>query len=118
MHPHKIPVISVGHQFLFTHPHFPIKNHIEWSGKILNLATKLVGKGSSKKLALSFYPLDDYHEHNLSVIPPLIDTEKLPPRSKEGEPHFTVYLNRPGFLKNIQEWQKTIRIFLFSALLT
>ncbi|MFA8450423.1 MAG: glycosyltransferase family protein [Bacteroidales bacterium] len=115
----KIPVISLGHQFLFVHPDFPVKTESKVNKKFLDLATNIVGIKSKKKLALSFYPLKDAEKKNLFVIPPLINTDILESLNIEPNNHYTVYLNRPGFLDTIKKWQKEndhIQFFCFTNL--
>lgn len=100
------PTISLGHQFLFLHPKFPVSNNRPISTWFLNLATHIVGIGSKKKLALSFYPLENDLKSNTFVIPPLIKTGFLKTNTTNNNNHLTIYLNRPGFLQEIKDWQK------------
>ncbi|MFA8299798.1 MAG: glycosyltransferase family protein [Hyphomicrobiales bacterium] len=117
-HKNKIPTISVGHQFLFLHPKFPVSKKFSFQYFTLNTATRLVQIGSKNTLALSFYPLENSLNPAIKVMPPLIHITDHN-ETVEQNNHFTVYLNRSGYLDDIKEWHKEnndIKIYCFTNL--
>ena len=101
----KIPIISIGHQFLFKHPDFKFANFKEKNILFFRLFTHLCQTGSSKILALSFYDMNDCPAERLLVVPPLVRQEvrTLIPSKKS---YILGYLTSIGFEKEVREWHK------------
>src|SRR5579872_5903580 len=71
LHPHRVPVISVGHQFMLGHPEFVQCSKFALQQWMMRQYVRLAGARSTK-LALSFYPAKPIHRRRLFVCPPLL----------------------------------------------
>lgn len=101
-HPN-IPMICIGHHYLFNHPGYemPKGNFLARLG--LKLYTGLISIGARKKLALSFYPFEDYKEKSIYVIPPLLREEVQNQPTANGD-YLLVYLLNDGYMEDIIKW--------------
>lgn len=99
-------IVSVAHQFIYMHPEFRFP---EGGSKSDSLAikqyTKLTAKGSSKLIALSFYPLVQSVYKNIIISPPLLRKEVFEQELFEGN-HILVYILNAGYMQDIIEWNK------------
>ena len=102
--PMRIPIISVGHQYLFLHRQFEFpskKSMVELDPlKFFTIATSV---GSCRRLALSFYPLDNDEDRDIVVVPPILrevvrNTQPTPGNYIHG------YMLNSGYAQEIQEW--------------
>ncbi len=99
----RIPMICIGHHYMFNHPKFkmPEENFMARFG--LKLYTGLISIGAKKKLALSFYPFEDCKEKSIYVIPPLLREEVLKQPATPGD-YLLVYLLNAGYMEDIITW--------------
>ncbi len=99
----KIPMICIGHHYMFNHPDYimPKGNFISRLG--LKLYTGLISIGARKKLALSFYPFDDCKEKSIYVVPPLLRDELQGQQTTDGD-YLLVYLLNDGYMEDIIKW--------------
>lgn len=117
MHPN---IVSIAHQFLYLHQEFQFPGGGNASDRLaIQQYTKLTAKGSSKLVALSFYPLQQQVYKNIIVSPPLLRKEVAAQELYEGE-HLLVYLLNSGYMQDIINWNKanpetTIHCFTDSA---
>jgi uncharacterized protein (TIGR00661 family) len=98
-----IPMICIGHHYMFNHPDFEMPEGNFLSRLGLKLYTGLISIGAKKKLALSFYPFDDCKEKSIYVIPPLLRHEVLTHPTRDGE-YLLVYLLNNGYMEDIIKW--------------
>ncbi len=104
-HGSDVPMVSLGHQYLFLHKDFGLP-HINYPGsRGLDFFTKLTSVGSVKHLALSFRPMGPDPEHNIVVVPPLIRQEVLSLTPSEGD-YIHGYMLNAGFAKEVADWHK------------
>ncbi len=102
--PMPIPIISVGHQYLFLHKDFEFpdkKSKIELDP--LRLFTIATSVGSCRRLALSFYPLDDDADRDIIVVPPILRTEVRSIATTQGN-YIHGYMLNSGFADEVQAW--------------
>ncbi len=101
----KAPVISVGHQFLIEHPDYAHRSKTDQGQFVLRLNNMLCSLGTTKTLALSFYPLKDFHRERMAVVPPLLRQEvfELTPRN---EGHILGYVLNPAYADELRAWHK------------
>lgn len=102
--PMPIPIISVGHQYLFLHKDFDFpsrKSKIELDP--LRLFTMVTSVGSCRRLALSFYPLEDDTERDIIVVPPILRTEVRSVATERGN-YIHGYMLNSGFAEEVQAW--------------
>lgn len=99
----KIPMICIGHHYIFNHPDYkmPQENFMAKLG--LELYTGLISMGARKKLALSFYPFEDCKEKSIYVVPPLLRSEVLN-QPVASEDYLLVYLLNDGYMDDIIKW--------------
>ena len=102
-----IPMVCIGHQFLFLHKdmHLPASGY---EGHLaLNLFSKAIATGADSLLALSFRPMEDDPAHRMKVTPPLLREEVLSyrnsPELKSGE-YILGYMLNAGFAEEVTKW--------------
>lgn len=102
VHRLNVPIISIGHQFLVDHPGYAHRSHSEGQFA-LRLNNLLCSLGTTKTLALSFYPLKDDYHRRMAVVPPLLRREvfEIEPRN---EGYILGYLLNPGYADEVREW--------------
>ncbi len=98
-----VPMVSIGHQYLFLHKDFGLPHHKYPGARALDFFTKLTSVGSVKHLALSFRPLEADHEHNIVVVPPLLRREVLDVEPTKGD-YIHGYMLNSGFAQEVMEW--------------
>ena len=103
----KVPMVCIGHQFLFLHkdmhiPEFGYEGHIA-----LNLFSRAIATGAEKVLALSFRQMP--HDGKIRVVPPLLRPEVLAYRNspdfKDGD-YILGYMLNAGFAEEVNSWHK------------
>lgn len=98
-----IPMICIGHHYMFDHPDFKMPEGNFFARLGLKLYTGLISIGARKKLALSFYKFEDCKEKSIYVIPPLLRNEVLKQPATPGD-YLLVYLLNAGYLEDIIMW--------------
>ena len=102
--PMPIAIISVGHQYLFLHKDFEFPNR---KSKLeldpLRLFTMVTSVGSCRRLALSFYPLEDDTDRDIIVVPPILRTEVRSVATERGN-YIHGYMLNSGFAEEVQAW--------------
>lgn len=103
----KVPMVCIGHQFLFLHkdmhvPEFGYEGHIA-----LNLFSRAIATGAEKVLALSFRQMP--HDGKIRVVPPLLRPEVLAYRNspdfKDGD-YILGYMLNAGFAEEVNSWHE------------
>ena len=111
----KIPFIRIGHQFLLNHPDYRFGKGNHYETRLLRLHVLLNNVGASRNLALSFYPLRDYPDEQIAVVPPLLRKEELEAQPSEGD-YILVYMLNAGYEGEIRRWHRRnphIRLYCF-----
>ncbi|MGN1212225.1 MAG: glycosyltransferase family protein [Candidatus Cryptobacteroides sp.] len=110
LHRPKVPMICIGHQYLFAHKDFglPHMKYPEYPG--LALFTDVTRHGAALQLALSFREMEDDKKHKIKVVPPLLRQSVLQMRD-DGTPivkgdYILGYMLNAGFSKDVLEWHK------------
>jgi uncharacterized protein (TIGR00661 family) len=105
VHRLRVPVISVGHQFLVDHPDYAHGSKTDQGQFALRLNNALCSLGTTKTLALSFYPLKDFYRQRMAVVPPLLRQEvfELEP-SNEG--YILSYVLNVAYADELRAWHK------------
>lgn len=102
--PMRLPIISVGHQFLFLHRDFDFpnkKSKVELDPlKFFTIATSV---GSCRRLALSFYPMDDDTDRDIIVVPPILRQVVRQMEPVKGK-YIHGYMLNSGFADEVQAW--------------
>lgn len=100
-----IPMVCIGHQYLFLHNDFGLPLDKYPDSIALDFFTKLTAVKAVKHLALSFRHMEPDKKHNIVVVPPLLRQEVL-----ELEPHKGSYLHgymlNFGFSEDVISWHK------------
>ena len=102
--PMQLPIISIGHQYLFLHKDFEFpskKSKIELDP--LRLFTIATSVGSCRRLALSFYPLEDDLDRDIVVVPPILRSSVLNIEPRKGD-YIHGYMVNSGFSEEVQQW--------------
>ena len=103
----KIPVITIGHQFMVGHPDYPTPakySKLWWSKKILEQYNKLVARRSKFVLGLSYYKQSNYG--NVICAPPLLRPEILKPRERQIKNRVVIYAMHSANVPAILEQTK------------
>ncbi|MDR1557348.1 MAG: hypothetical protein LBS88_10030 [Tannerellaceae bacterium] len=111
----KVPFIHIGHQFLLNHPDYRFGKGNRHDLRLLRLHVLLNNVGATRNLALSFYPLRDYPDEQITVVPPLLRKEVLEAQPSEGD-YILVYMLNPGYEEEIREWHRRnprVRLYCF-----
>ena len=102
-----IPMVCIGHQFLFLHkdmhiPEFGYEGHLA-----LNLFSRAIATGAEKLLALSFRPMPA--DGRIVVVPPLLRSEILYYRNCNeitDEGYILGYMLNTGFAEEVKAWHE------------
>lgn len=99
----KVPLVSVGHQYMIYHPDFkmPAKPRFDRLG--LKVLTFISQMGTDLRLALSFYPKTS--GKRLKVVPPLLRREVTKLRSTEHG-HILIYVLNSGYAEEVMAWHQ------------
>lgn len=98
-----VPMVSIGHQYLFLHKDFGLPRHKYPGSVALDFFSRMTSVGSVKHLALSFRKMEPDPEHNIVVVPPLLRPEVLDLTPSEGD-YIHGYMLNAGFAKDVTEW--------------
>lgn len=105
IHRLKVPMVSIAHQFLIDHPDYAHRSKIDQGQFILRLNNMLCSLGSTKTIALSFYPLRDFYRDRMVVLPPLLRDELF--ALKPFNYGYTLgYMLNPAYMEEIRAWHK------------
>ncbi len=99
-----IPVVAVGHQFLFFHPELPVPEGARFQVAMARHFTRMNAPGATLRLALSFTPLPDLPQERVRVVPPLLREEVLTRTPGRGR-HILAYVLNPGYGEELDRWQ-------------
>lgn len=103
LHRHRVPVISVGHQFMLGHPEFVRCPKFLFQQWTMRQYVRLTGARSTK-VALSFYPAAERPNRRLYVCPPLLRAEVFEmPQPKPGS-FLLAYVLNQGYAEDILRW--------------
>ncbi|MFA6200973.1 MAG: glycosyltransferase family protein [Bacteroidales bacterium] len=97
------PFISMAHQYLIMHSQYPFRKMDNQNMLYLKLNTFLSSYGSSKKLGLSFYDMEEDTNNNISIVPPLLRDEVLKLKPTQGD-YILTYIVVKGFAEEIMKW--------------
>jgi uncharacterized protein (TIGR00661 family) len=103
LRPHRIPVVSVGHQFMLAHPEFVHCNKFAFQQWTMRQYVRLVGARSTK-LALSFYPAEPIPEERLFVCPPLLRADLFDLKPEAPGKFLLAYVLNQGYADDILRW--------------
>lgn len=98
------PMVAIGHQFMIDHPLFVPRSQREGGTLMLRLSNFVSSYGSTKRLALSFYPLNSSPSRHIDVVPPLLRPEIF---ELEGSSENFVlgYMLNPAYLTEVIAWK-------------
>jgi uncharacterized protein (TIGR00661 family) len=101
-----VPVVAVGHQFLFHHPEFKTPAGRGFQVNMIKLNNLLTSLNAELRLALSFTPMHDVPARRVRVVPPLLRESVLNANPIEGR-HLLAYILNPGYSEELMAWHKT-----------
>jgi len=99
----RIPYVCIGHQYLFLHKDFEFPKKNPLSLFMLRFFTRLTSLSASKKLALSFNPMED--DNNITVVPPLLRREVLSLQAEKGD-YIHGYMVNAGYADQVISYNK------------
>ncbi len=102
----KIPMVAVGHQFMFLHPQYEFPTGFEVQKISTMTFTRLTGLGAERRLALSLYDAPPLPEKKIVVMPPLLRDELLDLPKDVSEPYFLIYLYHHSLSKDVVAWHE------------
>ena len=102
----KVPMVAVGHQFMFLHPQYQFPAGFEVQ-KISTLTfTRLTGLGAECRFALSLYDAPRLSDKKIVVMPPLLRPEVFELPENISEPFFLVYLYHHSLSRDLIAWHE------------
>jgi len=105
-HNTEIPLICIGHQYLFLHPEFLFPKGRIIDRNLLKINTRLTASKAKLMLALSYTDMPDVPNKRLIVVPPLLRQEVLSLEKKEGD-YILGYILNDGYAGEIIKWHKS-----------
>jgi uncharacterized protein (TIGR00661 family) len=102
----RVPVVAVGHQFLFHHPSFKTPRERAFQVNMIRFNNLLTSLDAKVRLALSFSPLSSVPNRRVRVVPPLLRQEVLQAKATRGN-HLLAYVLNPGYSRELVDWHKT-----------
>lgn len=99
----QVPLVCIGHQYLFLHKEFQVPKKNRCSYFLMNMFTRLTSLGASRRFALSFRAMKDDDSHKLSIIPPLLRQEVFEQDPVEGD-YIHGYMVNSGFSEYVCRW--------------
>ncbi|MFI5164238.1 MAG: glycosyltransferase family protein [Bacteroidia bacterium] len=103
--PPSMPMICIAHQYIYHHPGFEFPKGRFMDMLTLKFYTMLTSIGSAKKLALSFYPINNNERNSIVAMPPLLRSEVFQQEIK-NDGYLLAYLLNIGYMEEIIEWHK------------
>jgi uncharacterized protein (TIGR00661 family) len=100
-----VPVVAVGHQFLFHHPSFETPRERAFQVNMIRVNNLLTSLDARVRLALSFSPLSSVPARRVRVVPPLLRPEVLHAVPTRGR-HLLAYVLNPGYSEELVRWHK------------
>lgn len=100
-----VPMVCIGHQYLFLHKDFRMPRKNRCSLFLMNLFTRLTSLGASRRLALSFRAMKDDEKHRISIIPPLLRQEVFEQEPVKGD-YIHGYMVNSGFSDYVRRWHE------------
>lgn len=101
----KTPVISIAHQFLVDHPDYEHRSKTDYGQFFLRMNNMLCSIGTTKILALSFYPMKDFYRDRMAVLPPLL-REEIKSMTPYNNGYTLGYILNPAYVDEIKLWNK------------
>jgi len=101
----QVPVVAVGHQFLFHHREFKTPRERAFQVNMIKVSNLLTSLDAKLRLALSFTPLSPVPYRRVRVVPPLLRRNVLEAEPSEGN-HLLAYVLNPGYSDELVEWHK------------
>jgi len=106
LHKPAVPMVAIGHQFMFLHEGFIMPSEDKLGAVILKQYTRFTAARATKKLALSFYPFPDNVENSIYVVPPLLRHEAVShPVGKDN--YLLIYILNSGYMEDIIKWHQS-----------
>jgi len=99
------PMVSIAHQYIYLHPDYVFPPGKFADRFAIKFYTKLTSLVSKKKLALSFYPINDCSERGIVGFPPLLRKEVFVQEISKRD-FLLVYLVNSGYKEEIIQWHK------------
>lgn len=106
LHKIKVPMVSIAHQFLIDHPDYEYRSKTDLGQFILRVNNMLCSFGTTKTLALSFYPLKDFYRDRMAVVPPLL-REELFNLNPYNYDYILGYTLNSAYLEEMRAWKKS-----------
>jgi uncharacterized protein (TIGR00661 family) len=110
-----VPVVAVGHQFLFGHDAYPFAPGQPLQRAAVTRYTRLAGAGAAERLALSFY--DAPPRDGFRVTPPLLRRSLFARAGRPTDGSLVVYLMEPAMAHALVGWSDRhpdVRLYCFS----
>lgn len=102
--PAGVPVVCVGHQYMFGHPAYRFASGQRLGRAAAKAYTRLTATAAAHRLALSFYPAADLP--GLTVVPPLLRRAVRRLDGKEDDGSFLLYLLNQGMAEAVEAWHR------------
>ena len=100
-----IPMVCIGHQYLFLHKDFGLPREQYPDSIALDFYTHLTSVKAVKHLALSFRAMPNDEKHKIVIVPPLLRQEILDIKPVDGH-YLHGYMLNSGFADDVMKWHE------------
>lgn len=100
-----IPMVCIGHQYLFLHKDFGLPREQYPDSFALDLYTHMTASKAVKHLALSFRSMPVDEKRRIIAVPPLLRPQVLDVEPSHGN-YFHGYMLNKGFADDVMKWHE------------
>lgn len=98
-----VPMIGIGHQFLFNSSNYPYSHGHGIGGMMLRLHSSVTSSGCRILLGLSFRNMKCDYSKKIFPVPPLLREEALDGISSDGN-YILAYMVNNGYAEELKRW--------------
>lgn len=98
-----VPMVCIGHQYLFLHKEFELPEQRKGSLFLMNIFSRLTSLRAKCKLALSFRPMRN--DGKIHIVPPLLREDVFAQESTAGD-YIHGYMLNAGFSDYVRQWHQ------------
>ncbi|MEM6785837.1 MAG: glycosyltransferase family protein [Bacteroidota bacterium] len=101
----EVPIVTVGHQFLFLHPSYPFGTGNAAARRGAQIYTRFTSMGASARIGLSLYHANDLQAEGIAVVPPILRDEVFDlVEAHDPEDFLLVYLLEASMGNDLMAW--------------
>ncbi len=100
-----VPLVCIAHQYMFLHPlfKFPAGHRVDRAA--VRVFSQLTALRSTRKLAISFYSMENHDKAKITVVPPLLRKDVFE-QQEQHKDYYLIYLLNNGYKDEIVKWHQ------------